>query len=122
MADDALRESNAPEDEQKKKKAPAKRPSPADPSWSYTNVGEAAADVVVREAMQRMAEEAELEHEARCEAEHPLADVVEDAVEDVVEPAIGGRLQRHITEHQGLRRLRRKSTSTDDTHRCVLVG
>lgn len=112
MADDALSESDTPETGgSTRKKMPPKKPSPADPSWSYTNVGEAAAEVVVREAMQRMAEEAELEREAQCEAEHPLSDVADAA------GARESRLQRHTTKDQGLNRLRRKSTSSDDTHR-----
>jgi hypothetical protein len=112
MADDALSEdgASAPGDG-KRERTPPKKPSPTDPSWSYTNVGEAAAEIVVREAMQRMAEEAELEREAQCEAEHPLSDV------GVAADAGESRLQRHLTQDQGLNRLRRRSTSTDDTHR-----
>ena len=36
----------------------AKKNVASNPGWSYTNVGEAEADIVVREAMQRMSEEA----------------------------------------------------------------
>merc|ERR1719424_2215533 len=105
------------------KKEPTTRPS-GSPGWTYTNVGEAetdtvvreamqrlsssdeaAADVVVREAMQRMRTE---EGPAEAESQHPL---------HTTPPRGGGGLRRHLTAEQGLQRLKRQSTDVGGQQR-----
>jgi len=88
-----------------KERKPSEAPAPDNPGWSYTNVGEAAADVVVREAMQRMRTE---EGPAEAESQHPL---------HTTPPRGGGGLRRHLTAEQGLQRLKRQSTDVGGQQR-----